>query len=174
MTITVNWTLKDFKEMARLQAGKSVVTNFAAWFMAILFPVIGLVNVTGGKFVGPGWIFAGLGFHFLYQLTLGNFISIRKAYKDYKPKVQTLYADSDGVSGDNTTDTLITKWNIKWSHFSNLTENKSAFSLIAESPSLIYIPKRAFANEEDLNQFRAWASQIGHEPAPNSPLPEIK
>ena len=63
----------------------------------------------------------------------------------------------------------------QWKEYKRLSETTHLFLLFNQDDvSAQIIPKRAFANKNDLNQFRAWASQIGHEPAPNSPLPEIK
>ena len=63
---------------------------------------------------------------------------------------------------------------IKWQKNTRFRETPNLFALHWSPKVFQIIPKRAFANETNLNQFRAWASQIGHEATPNSPLPEIK
>lgn len=52
-------------------------------------------------------------------------------------------------------------------------KRRRCFCLGAPEDSVQIVPKRAFANESDLNQFREWASKIGQNDAPlTAPIPE--
>lgn len=61
----------------------------------------------------------------------------------------------------------------KWSELKRFRETKNLMILYYDDVSIQVIPKRAFANEADLEQFRAWASGIGQKDAPPiAPIPQ--
>ncbi|HVF85404.1 MAG TPA: YcxB family protein, partial [Abditibacteriaceae bacterium] len=59
-----------------------------------------------------------------------------------------------------------------WSSMT-VTETKNLFAIFRDEQQFAALPKRAFANAADLEQFRAWASGIGQKDAPPSaPIPQ--
>ncbi len=61
----------------------------------------------------------------------------------------------------------------QWNELKRFGETKNLMILYYDDVNVQIIPKRAFANEAELEQFRAWASQIGQKDAPsNAPIPQ--
>ncbi len=62
----------------------------------------------------------------------------------------------------------------KWSEYKHLYQTKNLILLNGEEEDCFQIvPKRAFANQAEIEQFRAWASGIGQKEMPLvAPIPE--
>jgi len=60
-----------------------------------------------------------------------------------------------------------------WKKYKKSLEAENLFLLYRSDKAFQLVPKRAFANEADLEQFRAWVSGIGQKDAPPSaPIPQ--
>jgi len=62
---------------------------------------------------------------------------------------------------------------VSWEKYTRFRETPNLFVLHWSPKVFQLVPKRAFANETDLEQFRAWASGIGQKDAPPiAPIPQ--
>lgn len=60
-----------------------------------------------------------------------------------------------------------------WSKYTKFLESKNLFLLYWSPKTFQLVPKRSFANQFDLEQFRAWSSGIGQKDAPPiAPIPQ--
>jgi hypothetical protein len=61
---------------------------------------------------------------------------------------------------------------VKWTTFRHHLESNTAFLLFLSPMSFYIVPKRAFASEEQLTQFRALLGGIGRPASTAAPIPE--
>jgi hypothetical protein len=61
---------------------------------------------------------------------------------------------------------------ISWRGYTRWAETKNLFLLYLSEPTFHIVPKRAFANEEQLNDFRALLSNISRQAPSVPPIPE--
>ena len=162
--LNIDLTFGEFKEWMYKGLPHSKIELFGAWFCAILFPIVGLWNLLAKTpFALQSSLFTVVGFAMLYSLTLGSHLRVKKLWPQEHPDSKSFSAllNSEGIMFILSQEDDFAAWSSM-----TLRETKNLFAIFRDEQPFAALPKRAFANAADLEQFRAWASGIGQKNAP--------
>ncbi len=170
MTLNYELAVEDYKEVANIRVRSSFIMFYGSWFLALVLCLIGGVSFfEKGLLFPPTLLFGGAGLYLIYSFTIARDMKIKRSYKKHKSEPVTVKIDEKGIWMASSTAESV----LKWDYFSWFSQTQNLFLLFRGTSLSIILPKRAFANEADLEQFRAWASSIGQKDAPPiAPIPQ--
>ena len=171
MTLQFSWDYEDAKTIVFQNEYPSAVFKFNYWFGAFITTFIGSVNLLiDSKFKVGAAIFLFIGLATFYWLIVGRRLQARGIWRNSQGIIEICEIDKNEIR--KCRESSESEQKAVWSDFALFVETNKHFLFYDKKSLTVLIPKRAFANETDLNQFRAWASQINSEAVQTPPLPE--
>lgn len=163
MTLNYQLTLDDYIEVSKDDLRRD---PFKLYSFLILGTLLGLVSLLAlGLLIGSGKADLNVIFVSLFLLAISCNLIFPIIFLRYRVRkvMQKNPTAIEPVVADCTVERILFNGKgfstgLEWSMFSKFKETKSCCVLYLKEAQHIIVPKRAFANDDDLNQFRAWAS----------------
>lgn len=160
MTLQFSWDFEDAKAFVYKAERPSAILSFSYWFCGIIFSFAGISGLmTDTEFVTQSVIGSIVGLLTLYWLTFGRYLSSRKLLRETEILVNNYQISQEAITHfyseieEETT-------HYSWNEFLLCIENQFHFLLYDKKELVLLLPKRAFADQSDLSQFREWTKQI--------------
>ena len=169
-------TLDDYVEANKLYSKSKPIEYYGVQIFGWLCLAVGVASVAlkitidapGYMFMIPATLYGA--YIVLASTVFSRYIHSRRL-KNYPSFFQPVILEVTATQMNFQTPDSATQ--VAWSKFVLFRESRNLFILFWSPKVFQIVPKRAFANAADLEQFRAWASGIGQKDAPPiAPIPQ--